>query len=116
MKGRSHIEWRGARIFLDVLEELAEILVHIQQRALATPAETQGEQDRLIFAVELVDVADLLRDSPDIVTPTAELFPDLPLPAPRGPEAMPSAEELIASGEGRVLALVAERRAKYPEA
>src|SRR5688572_30628060 len=61
-KGASHIEWRGAGIFLDVLEELAEILVHVEEGALAPSAKAQREQDRLIFAVELVDIGDLFRD------------------------------------------------------
>src|SRR4051812_23187576 len=61
-KGRSHIEWRGARVFLDVLEELAEILVHVEQRALAAPAKAQREENRLVLAIELVDVTHLFRD------------------------------------------------------
>jgi DNA modification methylase len=50
--------------------------------------------------IVLVEVADLLRDSPDIVTPDVGLFPEMPLPAARPPEARPSAEELIASEHG----------------
>ena len=40
----------------------AEIAVHIEQRALAAPPKAHGEQDRLILAVELLDVGDLLLD------------------------------------------------------
>ncbi len=48
--------------------------------------------------VLLVRVGDLLKESPDIVTPQPGLLlPELPLPEARPPEARPSVEELIAS-------------------
>ena len=63
----------------------------------------------------LVPVADLLRGSPDIVTPEAGLFAtDLPLPMPRDADSRPSVEELIASDTGHVPALrVAETPEEY---
>lgn len=48
--------------------------------------------------IVLVKVDDLLTNAPDIVTPQPGLFvTEMPLPEPRGPEARPSVEELIAS-------------------
>lgn len=62
----------------------------------------------------LVPVADLLKDSPDIVTPEAGLFGgEMPLPTPRASDALPSVEELIASEEGTPLARAAEEPVAY---
>lgn len=63
--------------------------------------------------IVLVDVADLLRDSPDIVTPEAGFFGEMPMPTPRQADARPTAEELIASDESRPLARAAEERVTY---
>jgi len=65
--------------------------------------------------IVLVTAAALLRDSPDLVTPEAGLFPaDLPLPSPRPADALPTAEELMASANGHEpLTLVAEGSAEY---
>lgn len=48
--------------------------------------------------IVLVTVADLLTEVPDIITPRTSLFEtEQPLPEPRGPDALPSVAELIAS-------------------
>jgi len=65
------------------------------------------------LTIELLTVADLLEGKADLVTPDAGLFgPDLPLPAARGAESRPSAEELLASDGGRP-ARAAEKREPY---
>ncbi len=65
--------------------------------------------------IVLVQVADLLSDAPDIITPESGLFADdQPLPTARPPEARPSIEELIASEHnGHGLAMAAEEPADY---
>jgi tRNA G10 N-methylase Trm11 len=48
--------------------------------------------------IKLVDVSDLLKDVPDLVTPdTGELVTELPLPQPRPADARPSVDELVDS-------------------
>ena len=48
--------------------------------------------------IQLVTVADLLKEGADVVTPQPGLLiDDLPLPEPRLVEARPSVEELVAS-------------------
>src|SRR6185312_4388668 len=62
VNAKSYVERGGARIFLDVFEIGAEVAVHIEQRALAAAPKAHGEQDRLILAVELLHIRDLLLD------------------------------------------------------
>ena len=50
------------------------------------------------ITIQLISVADLLKESADVVTPQPGLLmDDLPLPPPREPDARPSVEELVAS-------------------
>lgn len=63
--------------------------------------------------VVLVRVGDLLKESPDIVTPQPGLLlPELPLPGARSPEARPSVEELIASGHDSLAPMAVLRAAE----
>ncbi len=53
--------------------------------------------------IVLLEVTDLLNRRADLVTPDPGLLmPELPLPEPRSPEALPSVEELIASDKSQV--------------
>jgi len=70
--------------------------------------------------IVLVKVGDLLKDTPDLVTPEAGLFGvDLPLPAARDAQARPSVEELVRSERGEEepeIARAAEESAPYDSA
>ncbi len=62
-----------------------------------------------------MNVADLLFDMPDLITPQPGLLmPVTPLPSPRPLDALPSVEELIASEHiGDELALSTEEPESY---
>lgn len=49
--------------------------------------------------IELVTVADLLKQVPDLSEAAGEMFADLPLPSARPSDALPSVEELLASDD-----------------
>lgn len=61
------------------------------------------------MTIELIEAASLLKNTSELVTPQGTLLGELPIPAPRAPEARPSVEELVASEHGENgLAKVAE--------